>query len=73
MALIPIVEQSNNIHGKRKRDSHIKQPDWDTQESITVHMVEGVVEHVVADGLVQDQIIDKVVVAEEGVAVSSST
>ncbi|GKD79400.1 hypothetical protein Tco_1342021 [Tanacetum coccineum] len=44
-----------------------------TQESVAVHMEEGVVEHVVADGLVQDQIIDKVVVAEEGVVVSSST
>ncbi|GJU81474.1 hypothetical protein Tco_1258800 [Tanacetum coccineum] len=44
-----------------------------TQESAAVHTDSGVVEHAVAEGFVEDEMIDKVVVAEEGVSVASNT
>nr|GEX31474.1 chloramphenicol acetyltransferase-like domain-containing protein [Tanacetum cinerariifolium] len=44
-----------------------------TQEYVVFHNASDVVEPVVAKGLVQDQIIDKVVVVKEGVSVSSNT
>ncbi|GKA54503.1 hypothetical protein Tco_0753452 [Tanacetum coccineum] len=44
-----------------------------THESVVVPMAEDVVEAVVADPFVEDEIIDKAVVAEDGVADSPSS
>ncbi|GKC38690.1 hypothetical protein Tco_1051074 [Tanacetum coccineum] len=44
-----------------------------THESVAIHMVEDVVEATVADPFVKDEIIDNVVVVDDGVLVSSSS